>query len=139
MELGSGPAQRNEDLGRHEEDRHGGLEAELAPEEAEPEHHGDEADAEAGDHVHGEGRQECDAERAHGGRPHAFGRRLDLTPPLRFPAEGAQCGKPFDELQHATGEGAQSAPLTFRAPGRLASEGDHRHRDGQHQGDDDDE
>ena len=137
VELGAGPARRNEDLGRHEEDRHGGLEPELAPEEAQPEHHGDEADAEAGNHVHGEGRQECDAERAHGGRTHAFCRCLDLTPPLRLPAEGAQGGKPFDELQESTGERAQSAPLTFGAPGRLASEGDHRGRDGQDQGNDD--
>ena len=113
MELGPGPAQRNEDLGRHEQDRHGGLEAELAPEEAEAEHHGDETDAEAGDHVHGQGRQEGHPQRAHGGRPHAFGRRLDLTTPLRFAAEGAQRGEPFDELQDAPGERAEPAPLSL--------------------------
>ena len=136
VELGPGAAHRDEDLGRDEEDGHGGLQVELAPQQAKPEHHGDEPDAEPGDHVHGERGQEGDTERAHGGGPDAFGRRLDLAAALRRAAEGAQGGEPFDELQDPTGERAQPAPLALGPPGRLPAERDHRHGHGQHQDDD---
>ena len=56
VELGAGAAQGDEDLGRDQQDRHGRLEAELAPEQPQPEHHGDEPDAEPGDQVHGRAR-----------------------------------------------------------------------------------
>ena len=139
MELGPGPAERNEDLGCHQEDGHRGLQVELAPQEAEPEHHGDEADPEPGQHVHGEGGEEGHAQRAHGGGPHALGGGLDLPAPLRLAAEGTQGGQALDELQHTPGQRAESPPLPCGAPGRLPAERDHGHGDGQHQGDDDDE
>ena len=139
VELGAGAAQRDEDLRRYQEDRHGRLQVELTPEQAEPEHHGDEPDPEPGEHVHGERGQEGDPQRAHGGGPHAFGRRLDLPAPLRLAAEGAQGGQTLDELQDAPGQRAEPAPLPLRALGRLPAEGDHRHGHRQDEGDDDHE
>ena len=139
MELRAGPAEGDEDLGCDEEDRHGGLEPELAPEEAQPEGHRDEADAEAGNQVHGEGGQERDAQRAHGGGAHAFGGRGHLAATLALPAERAQGGQALDQLEEAPGERAEAAPLARRTPRRLATEEHHRQWHGEHQRDDDEE
>ena len=136
VELGSGPAQRDEDLRRHEEDGHGRLQAELPPEQPQAEDHGDEADAEAGDHVHGEGGEEGDAQGAHGGGPHALGGGLHLPAPVVLASEGAQRGEAFDELEEAAGQRTEPPPLALRPPGRLPTEIDHGDGYGEHQGDD---
>ena len=125
VELGPGVAHRDEDLRRDEEDGHCGLQVELAPQQPEPEHHGDEPDSEAGDHVHGERGQEGDTERAHGGGTHAFGRRLHLAPSLRLATEGAAG---WGDLRRAAGHGrrassagATGAPTAWSLPGRRRS------------------
>ena len=138
VELGAGAAQRDEDLGRHEQDGHGRLQAELAPEQPQPEHHRDQADPEAGEHVHGQRREEGDAQGAQGGGAHAVGGRRHLAPPVVLASEGPQRRQALDQLQEAAGQGPEPAPLAGRAFCRLASEQDHRERHREHQCDDHD-
>ena len=111
VELGPGPPQRDEDLGRHQQDGHRGLQVDLAPEEPQSQHHGHEPDAEPGQHVHGQRGEEGGAQRAHGGRAHPFGRRLHLAPALLLAAEGAQGRQPLDQLEEPAGQRAEPAPL----------------------------
>ena len=53
---------------------------------------------------------------------HAFGRRLDLAPPLHLAAEGAQRGQPLDELEErgrpASRAAATGAPSAWSLPAR---------------------
>ena len=61
VELGSGAPQRDEDLGSDQKHRHGGLQVEFPPQQAQAQCHGNEPDAESCDQIHGECGQEGDA------------------------------------------------------------------------------
>ena len=100
-----------------------------------PEHHRHEPDPEAGDHVHGEGREEGDPQRAHGGGAHALGGRRHLAAPLLLAPEGAQGRQSLDQLEEAARQRAEPAPLALRALRRLAPEVDHREGHREHQRD----
>ena len=66
------------------------LQAELAPEQAQAERHGDEADAEPGDQIHGQGGEEGHPQRAHGGDADAFGGLDHLAATVPVASEGPQ-------------------------------------------------
>ena len=93
--------------------------------QAEPEDHRHEADPEAGDHVHGEGREEGDPQRAHRGRPHALGGRGHLAASLLLADEGPQGREPFDRAggtgRRASPAGATGAPTASSPRARSRS------------------
>ena len=138
MELGPGPAERDEDLRGDQQHGHRGLQAELAPQQAQAQDHGHEADAESGDQVHGEGGEEGHPQRAHGGDAHPLGGLDHLAATVSLAPEGAQRRQSLDELEEPPGQRTEAAPLACRAPGRLPAEVDHgdRHGDDQRHHDD---
>ena len=139
VELRPGAAERDEDLRRDQQDGQGGLQPQLAPQQAEAEHHGHEADPEAGDEVHGEGGEEGHPQGAHGGDADPLVGRLHLASAVRLAAEGAERGEALDELEEVARQRPEPAPLSLRAPGRLAPEVDHGERDRGDEGHDHDE
>ena len=94
VELGPGAAEGDEDLRGDQEHGQRGVQAELAPEQAQAQDHGDETDAESGDEVHGQGREERHPQRPHGGDTNALGGLDDLTAAVPVAPEGAQVGSP---------------------------------------------
>ena len=99
MELGSGPSEREEHLGRHEDDRKGGGEREAPGEQAQAGEHGHEPDADSGDELEGRSRGERGGQRG----VHTFGdclaggRQLGAT--LVNSSEGSKGREPAQQLE----------------------------------------
>ena len=129
VEFGPGAAERDEDFRGDQEHGERGLQAELAPQQAQAQDHGHETDAESGDEVHGQGGEERHPQRPHGGDANPLGGLDDLTASVPVAPEGSQRRKPLNELEEPPGQRPEAAPLPRRAPVGLPPEVDHGHGD----------
>ena len=130
MELGPSSPQGEEDLRRNEQDgQHRGRQAEGTTEEAEPEHHRDESDAQPGDELHAERRKKRTAQCRHRALSERFPR---LFEPRDAHRRGGctPCRESLNELEQPGRQRAEATPLARTPFGGLFAEVDHgdRHR-----------
>jgi len=107
VKAGAQQPQRQVELGGQEQDEQGLLELQAAVEQAQPDPDGHDRRADGGHHFQDEGRQEGDAQHAHGGLPVAvadLGDGLDLLPAA---AQQLECGEPLEDVQKVCAHAAQ--------------------------------